>query len=400
MGADWMTFFLGFPQHGATWQGTGRFFAAAWHESSTTNLAGTVHLFADAPRAVTLKLWLLQLGGEYVLEAGPTDALAHAPTRIEQALPFTLTHRGQSVAFTVPGRTTYALRIRQTASSSAMPPLRPDLGLAARDVTYSAGQGGVTVRVYSLGSVTASNIVLRLHAGVSTNAPLLVETNLPPIAAPTDLVPQWLDILMPFTPPQLPMELTAILDPADALAEVTELNNTATATIGGALPEYPPPVLTALTPTDVLAGSQVTLDGRNFRPGLTALAAQSPTPHFTATFVDATRALLTVSPTAPDGVALLSVANPDGHQSNVLPLHVRALPRFTLPHQTSASIGTEGFRFTLTGSLNQFYLLEHSPDLKHWVPLSTNQFLGLPLDLLDPGATNAPTRFYRAKPVE
>jgi hypothetical protein len=76
------------------------------------------------------------------------------------------------------------------------------------------------------------------------------------------------------------------------------------------------------------------------------------------------------------------------------------LPQFTVPPQTGATIAAEGFRFTLTGSLNQFYLLEHSPDLEHWAPLSTNQFLGVPLDLLDPGATNAPTRFYRARPAE
>jgi hypothetical protein len=127
------------------------------------------------------------------------------------------------------------------------------------------------------------------------------------------------------------------------------------------------------------------------------LAAKSPTPHFTATSKDDTRALLTVAPNAPDGMALLSVANPDDHQSNVLPLRIRALPQFTLPPQTGASIAAEGFRFTLTGSLNQFYLLEHSPDLEHRQRLSTNQFLGVPLDLLDPGATNARTRFYRAR---
>jgi hypothetical protein len=159
-------------------------------------------------------------------------------------------------------------------------------------------------------------------------------------------------------------------------------------------------MLTGLAPTEVLAGSQVTLDGRNFRPGLIALAAQSPTPHFAATVQDETRALVTVAPIAPDGLALLSVANPDGRQSNVLPLRVRALPQFRLPAQTGVTIAAEGFRFTLTGSLNQFYLLEHSPDLEHWAPLSTNQFLGVPLDLLDPGATNAPTRFYRVRPVE
>jgi len=57
---------------------------------------------------------------------------------------------------------------------------------------------------------------------------------------------------------------------------------------------------------------------------------------------------------APDGMALISVVNSDGDQSNVLPLRVRALPRFTVPPQTGASIAAEGFRLSLTGSVNQF----------------------------------------------
>jgi hypothetical protein len=196
------------------------------------------------------------------------------------------------------------------------------------------------------------------------------------------------------------MELTVALDPSGTLLEVTELNNVAIAEIGGAAPDYPPPMLLGLAPTEVLAGSQVALDGRNFRPGLIALSAQSPAPYLTATFTDNAHARLIVSPTAPDGIALVSLANPDGRQSNVLPLRIRTRPQFTFTPQTASSIAREGFRFTLTGSLNQFYIIEHSPDLEHWAPLSTNQFLGLPLELLDAGATNAPTRFYRARPVE
>lgn len=149
-----------------------------------------------------------------------------------------------------------------------------------------------------------------------------------------------------------------------------------------------------------LAGSQLTLHGRYFRPGLTALEAQAPTTDFGAAFVGDTRAVLTLALTAPDGTVLVSAANPDGRQSNVLPLRVRALPRFTLPAQTSASLRTEGFRFRLTGSLNQFYIIEQSADLEDWQPLTTNQYLGLPLDLLNPGATHAPMRFYRARPAE
>jgi hypothetical protein len=64
-------------------------------------------------------------------------------------------------------------------------------------------------------------------------------------------------------------------------------------------------------------------------------------------------------------------------------------------------LSAEGFGFTLIGCLpTQFYVLEHSANLRDWQPLSTNQFLGTPIELVDTGATNAPTRFYRARLVE
>jgi hypothetical protein len=65
------------------------------------------------------------------------------------------------------------------------------------------------------------------------------------------------------------------------------------------------------------------------------------------------------------------------------------------------AISSKGFEFTLIGCLPaQFYVLERSPNLRDWQPLSTNEFLGVPIELVDSGATNAPTRFYRARLVD
>ena len=75
-------------------------------------------------------------------------------------------------------------------------------------------------------------------------------------------------------------------------------------------------------------------------------------------------------------------------------------PELQIPSQTGRSIQEQGCRLRLTGTPNAFYATEHSPDLEQWQPLSANQFLGVPLDLLDPGATNVPTRFYRARLVQ
>ncbi len=89
-----------------------------------------------------------------------------------------------------------------------------------------------------------------------------------------------------------------------------------------------------------------------------------------------------------------------GNTINTFIVPTAAALTLQIPPQTGSSIQEQGFRLRLTGTLNTYYVTEHSPDLEHWHPLSTNQFLGIPIDLLDPDATNAPTRFYRARLVE
>jgi PKD repeat protein len=100
----------------------------------------------------------------------------------------------------------------------------------------------------------------------------------------------------------------------------------------------------------------------------------------------------------------LIATNAQGSDSEVKTSYITVTrplpPELQIPSQTGSSIQEQGCRLRLTGTRNAFYVTEHSPDLEHWQPLSTNQFLGLPIELLDSGATNAPTRFYRARLVQ
>jgi hypothetical protein len=108
----------------------------------------------------------------------------------------------------------------------------------------------------------------------------------------------------------------------DQQVEITHANNTATAWIGGASPELPPPMLTAVEPSTVAAGGQVTIEARSSAPGTIALAGEAPTALFTVTFVDAEQLKLEVDAATPPGTYLISVAGPDGKRSNLLPLTV------------------------------------------------------------------------------
>lgn len=66
--------------------------------------------------------------------------------------------------------------------------------------------------------------------------------------------------------------------------------------------------------------------------------------------------------------------------------------------QTEANILTNGFRLLLSGPTNSPYAIERSTNLSNWISFKTNQAsLVQPTEVLDPGATNQPSRFYRAR---
>jgi hypothetical protein len=82
---------------------------------------------------------------------------------------------------------------------------------------------------------------------------------------------------------------------------------------------------------------------------------------------------------ATSGVAVLSVALP------LLPVaELRLLPG--------------GFQFTLAGETGRTYVVETSTNLAGWTPWLTVTNLSPPRSLLDAAISNAPQRFYRARP--
>jgi hypothetical protein len=53
--------------------------------------------------------------------------------------------------------------------------------------------------------------------------------------------------------------------------------------------------------------------------------------------------------------------------------------------------------FEITGQSNQVVIVESSPDLMNWLPLSTNTLNGHPFPFSDPTTATVPRRFYRAQ---
>jgi hypothetical protein len=322
LGANVPPFFYGLPVQAATWSGTGRLFAAAVTKATTVELAATVYLFADDEREVTLKPWGLEHGGDYVLEAGSASSIGEPPISIEQTVPFTLERRDEGVSFTLPGRTVYSVQIRQTGPGSPSVELLPDLAGAPRDIEYDARSGKLAVRVHNIGSSVAADAKVEAHVGPSRDGPLIDTVTLPAVEAPIDLTPRWLEVTFDHRPAETPSYVTVVLDPEETIPEITEVNNVFTALIGGRTVDFPPPMLVSLDPNVVGPGGEVAATGRFFRDGIAVLESESESSNLEVEFVDRQHLIIRVARDAPEDAYLVSVRNPDGQVSNLLPLRV------------------------------------------------------------------------------
>jgi hypothetical protein len=85
-------------------------------------------------------------------------------------------------------------------------------------------------------------------------------------------------------------------------------------------------MLLALDPVEIPRAGLTDLIGRNLREGASLLVSESPTGEFAVQRLEPGRMVLTADAGTAPGVYLISVRNPDGQQSNLLPLRVTDAP--------------------------------------------------------------------------
>jgi hypothetical protein len=66
-------------------------------------------------------------------------------------------------------------------------------------------------------------------------------------------------------------------------------------------------------------------------------------------------------------------------------------------HDSVTCIRQNGFRLGLHALLNKTCVPEYSTNLTDWTPFLTNVVTAYQTEITDPGATNSPARFYRAR---
>jgi hypothetical protein len=68
------------------------------------------------------------------------------------------------------------------------------------------------------------------------------------------------------------------------------------------------------------------------------------------------------------------------------------------PQPSTRMMPGNSFNLSATGPDGAWFHMEYSTDLLNWTPICTNQVVNGSIDFVDPGAQNAPARFYRTVP--
>jgi len=68
------------------------------------------------------------------------------------------------------------------------------------------------------------------------------------------------------------------------------------------------------------------------------------------------------------------------------------------PAPAAAALPDGTFHLNAAGPNGAWFHVEYSTDMLNWTPICTNQVVNGSIDFIDPAATTAPARFYRAMP--
>jgi hypothetical protein len=210
-----------FPGHVVSW----RFHAPAKAESvailvpESTNDAFKViaHNLEGLPVVASMTGWNITPGEWEItqgVDANGDDQAEGAPEKRTVQL-----ERTKSVEFTFPPRATTVLTLKNVKRGTPYHE-RPDLGIDRQDVTQKDGR--LTVRLHCLGSVAAPASKVAL---ISPEGKIIADALSPAIPAPLDWKPKTAEITLPLPDGVRLDGCSVVIDPDEALVEITTRNN-------------------------------------------------------------------------------------------------------------------------------------------------------------------------------
>ena len=213
---DWTSGKSHVPGHWVSWEGGGLDYAALVVDAQPDHLKALVHSFHQQPQPMTMRVWRLP-HGRYDVSIGldrDHDGKADRQIRREE---MELWRYDGAVKFTAqPGKTlVIELSLRQKLDDVRM---RPDLAIGQDDVSLKDGL--LTVVVHNLGGSTAPASIVDVR---SASGEVLGTARVPALGPPHDLKPKTSQVRIQLDE-GVKLE-RVVLDPADRIAEITEVNN-------------------------------------------------------------------------------------------------------------------------------------------------------------------------------
>jgi hypothetical protein len=203
--------------HAVSWEGYGTDFATLVKLARPDRLTALLYNFDSEPLEGSMRVWTLQ-PGSYQLRLG-VDGDNDDTFDVNPEPRSVTLQRADRIPITLPPKQILVLELIQTEAHPALFP-RPDLAISAREIRIQGDT--LVVPVHNIGSADApaTEIVVK-----DDNGQILAREQVPPLAAPLDLIPKIHTLPMPLPKLDPGTILHIELDAAKQVREIYEGNN-------------------------------------------------------------------------------------------------------------------------------------------------------------------------------
>lgn len=213
---DWTSGKSHVPGHWVSWEGGGLDYAALVLDATPQHFKALVHSFREQECPMVMRVWRMP-HGRYDISLGVDRDGDDQPDEMLRRSTRELYRYDGAVRFLAPPGSTLVIEL---ALQERLPDIRarPDLAMGAEDVAVE--EEAMTVTVHNIGGAASppSEVEVRSASGA-----VLGSAKVPAIGPPHDLQPAVARVRVPL--PSHAKPAAVWLDPAGAIAEITEANN-------------------------------------------------------------------------------------------------------------------------------------------------------------------------------
>jgi hypothetical protein len=185
-----------------------------------------VYSFSSDEHQFGMRLWRLE-PAEYEMAVTVDRESADAGSAILRRSRLQLPERGAKVGLCLPARTLCGVELKQVSAFPTKVGPFPDLAVSSADLCIqpNGAREGETARfsltVHNIGIAPARGVKALFLDGESVFASAAIEH----LEAPLDLVPRASTVAVEWRATKGRHQITAVVDPEDAIREIAELNN-------------------------------------------------------------------------------------------------------------------------------------------------------------------------------